>query len=180
MDRKTFFAKTAQTHNHKESEPSKASILFYLFMVCAVFSQQFLSAWPTHGTHLFRWSTHPLSKPSVFLPDSMTLLIHSHPINLEYQAHVYNPSSCPTIFQSLFPVIARFFAVLVVIKADVFMLEHTVRFIEVFHPNQSSFHLPDQIHKLPDDPLIQPPSKNVHLFLTVPPFFTYPRSPKTP
>ena len=65
---------------------------------------------------------------SEFLPDSMTLLIHSHPIILVLQAHVYNPSSCPTVFQSLFPVIARFFAVLVVIKADVFMPEHIVQF----------------------------------------------------
>ena len=58
----------------------------------------------------------------------MTLLIHSHPINLVHYAYVYNPSSCPTVFQSLFPVIARFFAVLVVIKADVFMPEHIVQF----------------------------------------------------
>ena len=116
---------------------------------------------------------------SGFLPDSMMLLIHSHPINLVHQAHVYNPSSCPTVFQHLFSAIVRIIAFLFLIKADVFMPEHTVRFIEVFHPNQTSFHLHDQTQPFPDDPLIQPPSKNVHLFLTIQPFSTYPCSPKT-
>ena len=67
-------------------------------------------------------------KAPILLPDSMTLLIHSHPINLEHQTYVYNPSSCPTVFQHLFPAIARFITVLVVIKADVFMPEHIVQF----------------------------------------------------
>ena len=130
-----------------------------------------------------------LSKPSVFLPDSMMLLIHSlihslipsalstermritgifareydvshprsHQIGCEYWAYVYNPSSFPTILHSHFPVIARFFAVMLVIKADVFVIktgffmpEHTVRFIVCFssdsHELSSSSHLPDQIH----------------------------------
>ena len=102
-----------------------------------------------------------------------------HHIDRTHQTHVYNPSSCPTVFQSTFPVTARFIAVFLVFKADVFMPQHTVRSIEVFHPNQTSFHLPDQT-QAPADPLIQTPSKNVHLFLTVQPFSTYLRSPKNP
>ena len=66
---------------------------------------------------------------SGFLPDSMMLLIHSHPINLVHYAYVYNPSSCPTVFQHLFSAITRFIAVFAVFKAGVFMPEHTVQFL---------------------------------------------------
>ena len=128
-----------------------------------------------------------LSKPSVFLPDSMMLFIRSHSIILKHQAHVYNPSSCPTVFQHLFSAITRFIAFFLVIMPMYLCQSIQSVLSYVFHPNrglfyqdQTNFHLHDQIQPPQTIPLIQPPSKNVHLFLTVQPFSTNLSSPKTP
>ena len=128
-----------------------------------------------------------LSKPSVFLSDSMMLLIHSLiPSTLstermritlissrEYHrncprfqqscprfyrfgygcwTHVYNPSSCPTVFQHLFSAITRFIAFFLVIMPMYLCQSIQSVLSYVFHPNrglfyqdQTNFHLHDQI-----------------------------------
>lgn len=60
--------------------------------------------------------------------------LQSHRFDYGCWTYVYDPSSCPTIFQSIFSAISRFFVFLPVMKVDVFMPEHTVQFIGLFIP----------------------------------------------